>query len=207
MGKQEHPLYRNRVAAGSKEILKLAGWLVELHAGRASPPVGHVAPANDIAILVVLGEPPPVTCTVHHRVAVLALDGEKPTGAHQQMIDFASAIAVTPHQGPLVTQGPAQAGRDEQFALYPGREDAFLIGGQHHRAGRRRGRPPLAPYGKDASQPCSHVALCPGPIPLLNCAAHTLVMLRERVLDPQPLTLRIRRTALPRLAEHGTGII
>jgi hypothetical protein len=32
-------------------------------------------------------------------------------------------------------------------------------------------------------------------------------MLRERALEPQPLMLRIRRTALPRLAEHGTGMI
>jgi hypothetical protein len=32
-------------------------------------------------------------------------------------------------------------------------------------------------------------------------------MPRDRGLEPQPLTLRIRRTALPRLAEHGTGMI
>jgi hypothetical protein len=32
-------------------------------------------------------------------------------------------------------------------------------------------------------------------------------MLRERGFEPHPLTLRIRRTALPRLAEHGTGMI
>src|SRR5258708_10333625 len=132
MGEQDHPLYRNRVAAGSQEILKLAGWLVELHAGRASPPVGHVAPANDIAILVVLGEPPPVTCTVHHRVAVPALDREKPTGAHQHMIDFPSAVAVTPHQRPLAPPGPTQAGRAVQFALSPARAADPTTARQRH---------------------------------------------------------------------------
>src|SRR6266536_2336062 len=142
MGEKDHPLYRNPVAAGAQEIFELAGWLVELHAWRASPPVTHLAPLHRVAIAVVFGEPPLVTGAGHGRVAVLALDGKQPAGAQQEVIDLAATVTIAPHQRPLVTKDVAQPGCDQLLTLHSGREDVDLIGGAHRHRRRYRGLPP-----------------------------------------------------------------
>src|ERR1017187_5253988 len=85
MSKQDHALYRDVLAARAQEPFKQSRRLVELHARRASAPVAERAPLHEVAVAVVLAEPPGITDAVHGGVEMFPLDGDQPLRAQQKM--------------------------------------------------------------------------------------------------------------------------
>src|SRR5450759_6011081 len=112
MGEKDHALYRNWMATRAQEPFKLTGRLVELHARRTSPPVGDRALLDEVAVAVVLVEPPVVAVAVHGGVAMLPLDGDEPLSAQENMVDLAATVTVAPQQRPVVTEDAAKPGCD-----------------------------------------------------------------------------------------------
>src|ERR1022692_327359 len=123
MGKKDHALNRDRMAARAQEALQFAGRLAELHARRAAALVTELALPDEIAVAVVLVEPPGITIAVHGRIEVLPLDGDNALRAQQKMVDLAAAVTVSPQQRPAVIEHPAEACHDRLLACYPGREE------------------------------------------------------------------------------------
>src|ERR1039458_2980151 len=96
MSKQDHALYRDVLAARAQEPFKQSRRLVELHARRASARVAERAPLHEVAVAVVLAEPPGITDAVHGGVEMFPLDGDQPLRAQQKMVDLAALVAIPP---------------------------------------------------------------------------------------------------------------
>lgn len=117
MGEQDHALYGDWTATGTQELFQEVGWLVELHARRTSASIADLAPLNEVAVAVVLLEPPVIAVAVHGGVAVLPLDGDDSSRAQEKMIDLAAPVTVTPQQRPIVTEDARAVPRERGLEL------------------------------------------------------------------------------------------
>src|ERR1022692_3427429 len=148
MGKKDQALYRYWAAERIEELFELTGWLVELHARRPSPPVGHPpSRLNQGAVLVVLVRPPVITVTMHGAVVILHLDGDESLRAQQKMVDLTAPVTVAPQQRPVIAEDAAEPGRNQVLALDSGLQDLLPIGDWPGRHGRSRDSTSLAPHG------------------------------------------------------------
>src|SRR5262249_23528824 len=128
MGEDDHPPGPDRVVAAAEESFQLGGGLVELDTGGTAPPVGNPPLLNQVAVVVVLAEPPLAAVSFHGCFAVLDLDREHAPRSEENVVDLPATVAVTVQQRPLISQDRPKVGCHYVLARYPGGQNRFLGG-------------------------------------------------------------------------------